>query len=365
MKILFILEHYYPYTGGSETLFKYLTEELSKKGNKVTVITSRFNNKIKREEVINGVTIRRIPLANRYLFTFFSIPFLIKDALNSDLIHTTTYNAALPAFCVAKLTRKKIYITFHEVWGKLWFKLPLISKFFAFGNYCFEQLILKLSFDKYIAVSEYTKEELIKNNIPTNKITRIYNGIDYSYFSKFNYTPSKKKFTYCYFGRLGYSKGLKLILEASEYLKSNISNFQLLLIIPKKPKGFFNLILKLIHKKKLTNYVKIIHNLNRDDLFKSISKTNCILIPSYSEGFCFSAAESIGLKIPIISSNKGALKEVVSGKYIVIKEMTSISLKKAMLNAYHLKWEKSDIKYFHLKDSIENYMKLYQKNKGF
>ena len=131
MKILFILEHYYPYTGGSESLFKYLAEGLSKKGNKVTVITSRFNKKIKREEVINGVTIRRIPLANRYLFTVFSIPFLIKEALKSDVIHTTTYNAALPAFCVAKLARKKIYITFHEVWGKLWFKLPLISKFFA------------------------------------------------------------------------------------------------------------------------------------------------------------------------------------------------------------------------------------------
>ena len=65
--------------------------------------------------------------------------------------------------------------------------------------------------------------------------------------------------------------------------------------------------------------------LNRDDLSKTISKTNCILIPSYSEGFCFSAAESIGLKIPIISSNKGALKEVVSGKHIIMNKMKDIS----------------------------------------
>jgi len=33
MKILFVLDNYYPYIGGAETLFRKLAEELSKRGN--------------------------------------------------------------------------------------------------------------------------------------------------------------------------------------------------------------------------------------------------------------------------------------------------------------------------------------------
>jgi multimeric flavodoxin WrbA len=44
MKILFVLEHYYPHTGGVEILFKNLCEGLVKKGHEVEVITTRLAN---------------------------------------------------------------------------------------------------------------------------------------------------------------------------------------------------------------------------------------------------------------------------------------------------------------------------------
>ena len=170
MRILFILEHYYPYTGGAETLFKYVAENLAEKGHNVTVITTRFKKDLKKTETLNKVKIKRLHFYNRYIFTFFSLPFLLKEAKKADIIHTTTYNAALPAFLAAKITKTPIYITFHEIWGNLWFKLPFIPKLLAFGNYCFEQLIIKLPFNKYISVSDFTQNKLIENGISKKKI---------------------------------------------------------------------------------------------------------------------------------------------------------------------------------------------------
>ena len=39
MKILFVLENFYPNIGGVETLFKSLTEQLVREGHEVMVIT--------------------------------------------------------------------------------------------------------------------------------------------------------------------------------------------------------------------------------------------------------------------------------------------------------------------------------------
>lgn len=37
-----------------------------------------------------------------------------------DGIHTATYGGAIPAWILAKIFRKKILLTVHEIFGKLW-----------------------------------------------------------------------------------------------------------------------------------------------------------------------------------------------------------------------------------------------------
>jgi len=128
MRILFVLENYYPNVGGVETLFKNLIEQLAEKGHQVKLITTQLNPEDPLEEKIGNIHIYRYPFRNRYIFTFFGVFPIYKLAKDCDLIHTTSYNAGVPAWLGAKLRRKKVVITFHEVWGKLWFDLPFMNK---------------------------------------------------------------------------------------------------------------------------------------------------------------------------------------------------------------------------------------------
>ncbi|MEM6878904.1 MAG: glycosyltransferase [Bacteroidota bacterium] len=84
MRILFVLEHYYPYVGGAETLFRTLAESLASQGHEVEVLTTRVGGNLAAREVHKGVQIRRLNCRNRFFFTLYSIPWAIRYAGRAD-----------------------------------------------------------------------------------------------------------------------------------------------------------------------------------------------------------------------------------------------------------------------------------------
>lgn len=358
MKILFVLEHFYPYIGGAEKLFYVLSTKLAANGFTVVVVTTWHDKNLPKQEIHKGVTIVRVNCFNRFGFTFFSLPQILIHGKDCDVIHTTTYNAALPSLLGGKIMGKKVIVTFHEVWGSLWKKLPFTSSLKKNAFFIFEKLLLNLPFDTFIAVSEFTKMKLIENGIPNQKIIKIYNGIEYDKFKVYKHQPPEK-FTYTYFGRLGISKGLDLLIPAAASFIKDYPKTVLKLILPKQPKAMYNKILELIEVNGLKDNVIFHHDLPTNQLYKELLNSSCIVIPSYSEGFCFAAAESVALKMPIISSDQGALKEVVSGKFIKMESQTVPALSKALKKAIQSDYTISPVQYYPLRDSIHQYEKLY------
>ena len=364
MKILFVLENYYPNIGGVETLFKNLTEALAKKNIEVTVVTTQFDKKLLREETINDVKIIRLPFYNRYIFTFLAFIPLISYARKHDIIHTTSYNAGVPAFLAGLLSRTQTIITFHEVWGKLWFKLPYMNKLSLLLHYTFEKFLLALPFSHYIAVSNSTKIALIEAGIPKSKIKKIYNGIDYSKFrsiseEEVNVKPNEL-YTFTYFGRLGISKGLDILLNGIRLLSKTEHSFKINLVIPKTPIDFHKRILQEIDEYKIAPIITVHSHLPVDELHSVIRESDTVIIPSYSEGFCFSAVEAMAIGTPIIHSGKGSLKEVVSAKHIMMQDLSADALKDAMMRAINDDWDEIPQRKFELKESVDLYLDFYK-----
>ncbi len=364
MKILFVLENYFPKIGGVETLFKTLIQELAQdEENQITVITSNAGADVPKKEQQGNISIIRLNIWNRYLFTFLALWPVLRQSGKHDLIHTTSYNAALPAFLGALLGRKKVIITFHEVWGDLWFSLPYMSRLGRYGHYLFEQLLLRFSFTRFIAVSESTAEGLRQAGVPSEKVTLIYNGINYDEFA--GVIPAersrtlKNHFIYTYFGRLGVSKGLDILLEAAETLKLSAPDSRLQLIIPTEPAAFYQQIISIIEEKDLKDYIILKHHLPFEELKATLCDSDCVVIPSYSEGFCFAAVEAIALGVAIISSDQAALKEVVCGRFLKMKRLDSPSLVAAIHQAKKGEWEVSPIQHYELSNTLRQYLALY------
>jgi len=367
--VLFILEFYYPHVGGVETLFHNLINALTRDGYRCTILTQRFDASLPVRETNGSAEVRRIRVPNRYLFSVFAFFAALPLVRRADLIHTTSYNAGLPAFFSGFLARKKTIITFHEAWGRLWFDLPFIGKISAWGHYLFEQLLLRLPFQRFIAVSQATARRLEEEGVAPERITVVPNGLNYAeWIGEAAPGPeqppqpvaSDESFTYTYFGRAGISKGLDLLLPAAAAFAQHYPQGRLQLIIPDVASPITHWIKTYIKEHQLEEQVQIRHSLPFSELISSLKQSKWVVIPSYSEGFCFAAAEATALGIPLVHSNQAALAEVVSGYHAPMRTFSVDGLTDALLRAAQNEWRFTPYRSYPMQDSLQQYCRIYE-----
>lgn len=372
MKILFVCENYYPHYGGAEVLFKNLAEGFVKEGHKVAIVTTQLSGTKKFEE-INGVKIHRVRcFNNRYLFSFLSIPKVWKLATMADIIQTTTFNGAPPAWLGAKLSRKPVVLTAHEVWIGKWKEVTGFSWVKATLHDLLERMLYALPFDSYICVSKATKKDLLRQGIKPEKATVIYNGFNYDFWNpnKFSNAKAKEvrkklkveqKFVCFSWGRAGVSKGFQYLIKAAPLIRQKIPNAIILLMLGSKEKYKQNYL-------KLTklaapygqDLIKIVPSLPYQELGNMIKASDCVMVPSLSEGFGYNVLEASSLGIPLVISDAGSLPEVVSGKYQIFKSKNIADLaEKVHLIAKGNFLEKKAKKYV-WKNTISNYLNTYE-----
>ena len=370
MKVLFVLENYFPHVGGVEVVFKNLAEGLVKEGKDVSIITHRLKG-TKKFEVINGVKVFRVScFHSRYLFTFFSIPKVLRLAREADIIHTTTFNGAFPAWLGAKLLRKPNVITIHEVWVGRWKELTEMNWFSAKLHSLLEGMIYFLRFDKYVCVSYSTKKQLLKTGVKGERISVVYNGVDYEHWNPKKYSGSgvkkrlrlKENFVYLFSGRPGVSKGLEYLLKAVPLISKRIGKARLLAIVSKDPayRKQYKKMLKLIKKLGVEDKVIIHDPVGYEELPNYVKAADCIVVPSLSEGFGFAAAEACAMGEAVVVSNTASLPEVVSGRYVLVKPKDVGGIAKGVVDVYKKKFKRKKLNKFWLRENIRGYLKVYK-----
>lgn len=371
INVLFVLEYYPPHIGGVEILFKNLCEGLAQRGHKVALVTSRLAG-TQAMEVVNGVTIRRVRVprrGSRYWFTFLSIPQVLKSARGADVVHTTTYNGAFPAWLISKLLGKRCIITVLEVLGSLWKDLAGISWFSAKLYQLLEQLIISLPFDRYVCISKYTHNSLKMAGAKDYKLGVIYLGINSDLFDpkKADGESIRRRlglenhFLYMYYGRPGITKGVEYLVQSVPLVAQRIPDSKLLLILANDPANRYESIKKIIKDLNIMDWLILLDPVPRTELPNYIAAADCVVVPSLSEGFGFTAAEACAMGKPVVASRVGSLPEVVSGRYVLVEPGSPEAIAKGVENVYRGKTENSEKEVFNWSRCVEEYLEVYNK----
>ena len=367
MKILFVIENYAPHIGGVETLFKNLAEGLAKK-HEVTIVTHRPKN-APRYEVMNGVRIHRIEcIQNRYLFTFLAIPKAIIEARKADIIHTTTFNGAFPAWLSGRLAGKKCVITVHEVWIGKWKEYTSMGRLQAGLHNFFEKLIYLLPFARYVAVSNSTRIRLLEIGKTPDKTVTVYNALDYRHFDprKHNRKEIREeyelqdKFVCLTYGRPGPSKGIEYAIRAVQLINIPKVRFMFILSRDRQYGRQLRKNTKLIRKLGIENKVIMLEPVSYRMLPKYVRAADCVVVPSLAEGFGYTAAEACALGVPVVATRTTSLPEVVSGKYLLVNTRSSEEIATAVERVYNKKYNKTPLKKFLPERNIRGYLKIYR-----
>lgn len=372
MRILFVLENYLPHIGGVEVVFQNLAEGLARDPeNRVDIVTHRMR-KTPAYEIMRNVHVHRVKVPaflSRYFFTFLSIPRVFRLARGADLIHTTTYNAAFPAWLASKVLRKPALITVHEIIGRDWLKNRTMGKVSGILHWFLERAVISLHFDRFICDSDYTLGRL-RSVRPKAAASRVYPGLDHVFWRPQSHHAGDLRrryglddsFVLLFFGRPGFSKGLEVLIRAIPKIARSIPKSHCLCIVSrdKTYRSRYDAIVKLVQGMNLQGRVTIIDPVPKEELPRHLLMADCVAVPSLSEGFGYSAVEACAMERPLVASRTASLPEVVWGKVVLVEPASPDALAEGIIKAYRRDMVILPSKAFPLEHCQAGYLKVYE-----
>ena len=308
-KILIDFRRYFDKTGISSYLKSILCAIINNTDNKYYILINK-NDKTKIEEIV-GCNIKIIYAASKP-FSFLSnieIPYLIKKN-NIDIFHATHFD--IPLFIV--LVQCKLISTIHDI-------IPLkYSYVYKKGllKYCYFKFMFSMCVllsKKIITVSEYSKKDLIEYfNIKPEKIVVIYN----SFSGKVTHETKRNELNNVLFVGTNFEhKNILCVVKAIKILKDK--GFDVHFDIAGARRDYTNIIEDYIKENQLENNIKVWEKVSEEQLDKLYRNANLYVYPSLVEGFGIPLLEAMSYCLPVISSNKTVMPEIVGDAGILIE----------------------------------------------
>jgi glycosyltransferase involved in cell wall biosynthesis len=306
LKILQVCPRYYPDIGGVEEHVRNISERLSKKYD-VSVFTTDPSGKLPKQEIINGVKIKRFKSwapNEAYYFSKELKEYLMKNSDSFDVVHAHSYHAFPALYAAYAKKNNRLVFTLHY-FGKG------STTFRAFLHVPYKLLARKLfqKADAVISTSNYEKN-LVHNDFGINlaEITTIPHGLTLKDFTVLSKSQNHCR-TILYVGRLVKFKGVDYAIKALPYLDQDIR----LEIIGSGP--HYPNLLKLASRLGVKDRVLFLGgSLSRQEILQKYADADLFVILSKHECFGICVAEALASGTACIVANTSALTEWIDNK---------------------------------------------------
>lgn len=263
-----------------------------------------------RIEIIDGIHVRRYPIANLPVVKNFSVE-MIKDLSLSDMdiLHFQGVHRLFSRWLLNKVARNKIKIlTTHALHESV--KIVKQSKIDSLVNSFFISTLKNL--DHIIALSKSDLKLLLHLGLPRNKITVIPNGVDVTKFKVRNhFVERNNNIKILCVARFDKNKNYESLIYVLSKLKNDGLNFDAYFIGTISSNEYFRRILHLIERKGLKKNVKVGTSLKDPDLVDCYLSCDLFVLPSYVETSPLALLEAMYAGLPIVATNVGGIPDIV------------------------------------------------------
>lgn len=293
------LAPWHPEAGGGQIIAYKLAEALAKKGQNITYVAicpKEYQNKLDWCEVAY--------LDKINFFSQFSKS-LSERTERYDLVHLHAANE-IPGFCLGYTLRKtlKDYKLVIQIYTALARGLPRS----LFEACC---IISSHMADAVFSLSDFSKKNVSEAyHVPQSKIKVTYAGVDETFFKERNRNATNEQFNLLFCGRIAgprRQKGIDILLRAMYFiLKENDVKLKLI--------GTGSRVEEykaLSHELGIGEHVEFLGFVDYDNLPEYYSNADLFVLPSRRESFGLVLAEAMAAGLPVVSTNIGAIPEVV------------------------------------------------------
>jgi len=342
MKILFVNKYYHP-SGGPETVILQSKEKLESLGNEVVLFSMQHPRNLETQysryfvcNVDYNSSNSLIDKARMSLNIFYSLEAkkkmeLLLDEEKPDLanLHNIYHQISPSILPVLKKRGIPIVMTLHdfklvcpnytflrdgqvceECEGKHFYKAVkykcvkgsyLKSLTCAIEMYFHKIFRLYENVDRFIVLSQFSKERFIRYGLPEDKLIFLPNYIDMPSLPKKEINDRYILF----FGRLTDKNGIFTLIKAMKKL----SEIELRVLGEGEQKDY---IINYVRENKMEN-IKLLGFKQGDELKKLISESYFTVFPNHGYHLCpMSILESFAYNKPVIGSNRGSIPELIN-----------------------------------------------------
>lgn len=179
-----------------------------------------------------------------------------------------------------------------------------------------------------ITVSRRSREDIAKDfGRPEESIDLIYNGIDTAVFCPIPKVERSKCLLIATASADAPLKGLRFLLMAYKELLSTYPELQLLVIGRPQPGGKTE---QLLEQLSLRERVRFESGISTESLVQHYAQATIAVIPSLYEGFGLPAGEAMAAGLPVVSTDGGALPEIVGDAGVIVPSADSQALAAAI-----------------------------------
>lgn len=334
-----------PTSGGAEILTHEMAKQWVSWGNNVIQISAGFDRS-KKEEVIDGIRIIR--LGQRWSVHILALFYYLKNLRDKvdvviDEVHGLPFFAALYA-------PSKTILFACEVAEKIFFHV------FPYPIAIFGVMLERIYFIFYrntpvLAISESTKDDLIKRGFKNRNITVLPMGLTVPKGLKKN--SKEKNPTFIYLSRINKQKGIEDAIESFRIIHRAITGSRFWIVGSGVPE-YVAKIKNRVRDYGLTPNVKFFGFVSNKHKFELLSKSHILLFPSIHEGWGLVIAEAGMMGTPSAVYNVAGVKDVVKNgaRGIVVEKNRPDLLAEAIITKL-----KNDKLYKQLLDSIRSFEK--------
>jgi len=289
----------------------------------------------------------------------------------------------VPAHTIPLLNPARSIVTIHDI------GFEHMPEAYHWANKLYHKLIIqiiKLFASKIIAVSKYTKDDVVKTyKIPAEKIAIVYNGYDHN---DYKIIPGAKAvvkdklnidYPYIlYVGRLELKKNIVRLVEAfAQFKKRNVNDKHKLVLVgtPGIDSGLDEA--KTIIKQNNLEKDVVLTGWLADEMLPVLyNAADLFIFPSLFEGFGIPVIEAMACGCPVICSNTTSLPEVAGDaallfnpekvdeivsrmEQVILNEAVQESLKQKGLRwSQHFSWEECAKETLKILTSTNNFAKI-------
>lgn len=245
------------------------------------------------------------------------------------------------SYLLMKLPPKRTIVTCHDITPLIANEFRLGAKKISLKSFWHFKLKVKMiaKAAQVIAVSESTRNDLIRHNIcQPEKISVVYSGIPNTYLPMSNIDRIQLRksmditdeILLLHVGGSVFYKTIEGIIGALKILCA--SNFEKKFVFIKAGEPFTIEQIRMIEDYGLVNFVRYIGSPKTSEAMREIYNiSDMLLFPSLYEGFGWPPIEAMSCGIPVISSDKGSLKEVVGDAALICDPHSPASMAEQVL----------------------------------